>query len=331
MDNLFDQSTYTYSAVILDNHLNAIEQETTGIRTAQDIEYIHRMRVATRRLRTSLSIFSSCYGKKKVAAWQAEIRRVTLALGAARDTDVQISKLYEFLNLTPEKQYLPGIKRLILRLSQQRKKLQESVISTLDNLISSGVLGEMKSSLFDLEKTDSAADYSLPLFQLAYSDITKRLDSLLSFEVYIYHVECIDELHAMRIAAKRLRYTMENFATLYPDQLKIPLQTVRKTQDFLGNIHDCDVWSQFLIRFIKDEQKRVIKYTGSPSPFNFLIPGIRHFQESCLKDRQMIYQQFIIEWQDWQQEGLWEKLRQIIRQPLTPTFKTPVLDNSILG
>jgi CHAD domain-containing protein len=260
-----------------------------------------------------------------VASWRSEIRRVTLTLGAARDTDVQIASLRDFFNRTPEKGDLPGVNRLILRLSQHRAKLQQNVILSMEKLKSSGLLVELTTTLLDYEKSNRMKCFSLPLYQLAFINISKRLDILLSFEAFLYREECVSELHAMRIAAKRLRYTLENFSTLFPDELKIPLQTARKTQDYLGNIHDCDVWSVFLMQFSDDERKRVVRYTGSANSFNFLQPGILHFQENRLLERQMCYQQFKRDWQDWQQGSLWEQLRQTIRQPLIPNFYSPNL------
>ena len=45
--------------------LDAFSKEIDGVRTAQDIEHIHRMRVASRRLRAALPLFASCFPEKK--------------------------------------------------------------------------------------------------------------------------------------------------------------------------------------------------------------------------------------------------------------------------
>ena len=49
-----------------------------------------------------------------------------------------------------------------------------------------------------------------------------------------------DELHALRIACKRLRYSIELFEEALPG-LKTAAQRVRQLQDELGEVHDCDV------------------------------------------------------------------------------------------
>ncbi|MFQ6042085.1 MAG: CHAD domain-containing protein, partial [Candidatus Poribacteria bacterium] len=57
---------------------------------ADDIEYVHRMRVASRRLRSGFALFEECFPPKRLKRWRKQIRRVTRALGDARYTDVQI-------------------------------------------------------------------------------------------------------------------------------------------------------------------------------------------------------------------------------------------------
>ena len=71
--------------------LDAFSKEIEGVESGQDIEYIHRMRVASRRLRAALPLFFSCIPEKKYRVWMLEIQKITRALGEARDTDVQIA------------------------------------------------------------------------------------------------------------------------------------------------------------------------------------------------------------------------------------------------
>ena len=77
--------------------LDAFSKEIDGVKTDQDIEPIHRMRVASRRLRAALPLFASCFPEKKYQQWMEEIRKVTRALGEARDTDVQIAFLTKII------------------------------------------------------------------------------------------------------------------------------------------------------------------------------------------------------------------------------------------
>jgi inorganic triphosphatase YgiF len=77
--------------------LDAFSKEIEGVESGQDIEYIHRMRVASRRLRAALPLFFSCIPEKKYRVWMLEIQKITRALGEARDTDVQIAFIIKLI------------------------------------------------------------------------------------------------------------------------------------------------------------------------------------------------------------------------------------------
>ena len=59
----------------------------------------------------------------------------------------------------------------------------------------------------------------MPLRLLANQAINEKLTNFLSYETFVHIPEKKLELHAMRIAAKHLRYTMEIFAPLFPGEL----------------------------------------------------------------------------------------------------------------
>ncbi len=82
--------------------LEAFSKEIEGVKNAQDIEHIHRMRVASRRLRAALPLFVSCMPEKKYHQWLLEIQKITQALGYARDTDVQIAFITKLLKRGPQ-------------------------------------------------------------------------------------------------------------------------------------------------------------------------------------------------------------------------------------
>ena len=68
-----------------------------------------------------------------------------------------------------------------------------------------------------------------------------RLDDLYSWERYVDNPYDIFELHNMRIAAKRLRYTFEVFEDVLPEASKPIHEELVKIQDELGTLHDSDV------------------------------------------------------------------------------------------
>lgn len=64
-----------------------------GVRQAEDIEALHDMRVASRRLRAALSLFCDAFPTRPFRRFDAEVKAITDALGEARDLDVMIETL----------------------------------------------------------------------------------------------------------------------------------------------------------------------------------------------------------------------------------------------
>lgn len=311
-----DDGTCVFGATAITRHVGALRQEIEGVRQAEDIEYIHRMRVASRRLRASLPLFSDCLPQKKYAAWEKQVRAITRALGKARDLDVQLDLLNTFSHELTDPSFQPGIRRLQLRLRQRRAKIQQQVNQALDDLQHSDTLPEIDKKLQSLcDQQGQVYLYTPGLYQRGYEAIAARLDDFLSYEPYVEQPERITELHQMRIAAKRLRYTLEVFAPLYPDELKQPIHALRRAQDLLGEIHDSDVWAAFLPEFISKERRRTVKYLGSERPMKRLIPGILHFQENRAQFRQDRYQAFVEFWHEEQQQNRWQEIYQSIQIP----------------
>src|SRR5512140_2534886 len=111
----------SFGAAILQKHLTSLREEVDGAYLAADIEAVHRMRVASRRLRAALPLFSGCFSKKRQKSWIKQLQNLTSALGAARDTDVQIDLLQKVEAGVTNRRIRPGLRRLRLRLIQQRK------------------------------------------------------------------------------------------------------------------------------------------------------------------------------------------------------------------
>lgn len=77
-----------------------------------DIERVHDMRVATRRLRAALEIFAPCFPDRQHAEALREVKAVADALGERRDADVTIAALERFANglAAPDR---PGVASLV--------------------------------------------------------------------------------------------------------------------------------------------------------------------------------------------------------------------------
>ncbi len=123
-----------YGAEVIQRYLSAFRKEYPGVLRSRDIEYVHRMRVASRRLNTALTIFHDDYPNKRVRIWQKDIRQTARILGQARDLDIQSVSVRGFLKGLSEPSKKPGVRRLLLRIVQRRQKAQRKLLTIMDEL-----------------------------------------------------------------------------------------------------------------------------------------------------------------------------------------------------
>src|SRR3989442_13681465 len=68
-----------------------------------------------------------------------------------------------------------------------------------------------------------------------------RLEEMYAWDRYVDSPYHIRELHNLRIAAKRLRYTLEVFEDVLPEACKPLVKELEQIQEELGALHDSDV------------------------------------------------------------------------------------------
>jgi len=297
--------------------INQLNKEISGALALDDIEYIHRLRVASRRLRNGLELFQECFPGKKFQAHQENIRQITKALGKARDLDIQIECVEQQYDKLPDPRYKFGYSRLLLRLRQQRVKAQQKVAQTLNQLQDAQILDKMRSQL----ETMTAGSQNMYLFtpslyKMSFNAINDRLEDFLSYQDDVHQPENTEKLHAMRISGKHLRYTLEIFAPIYEQALLPYIQYMKELQDQLGEFHDADVWITWLPQFILKEQQRIIDYFGNSGPLKRLLPGFKYLIEDRQKARDLQYQAFLATWNDLQEENVWQSMIELLQTPI---------------
>lgn len=324
-----DIAICAFGAAAILQQVENLKQDWEGVYSAsEDIEYVHRMRVATRRFRSVFDIFSNCLPEKKRSNWEKEITRLTKALSDARDLDVYIVMLSDFSQTLPEPQYHPGISRLMLRISQQRQKIQPKIIKDLDRIRNKNILEEMETALKKRipAQTNAPSPYDPQLYQIAFKSINRCMNALLGYDGRIQDPKNIIDLHEMRLKAKTLRYNIEIFQDLYTDRLENQLVVAQDIQKQLGTIHDNDVWITNLVEFLEEERKRTLAFYGHESPFNLLKPGIDYLRKTLQKNRNRQYRFFIRKWEKWKTDNLWGSLYQITKLPTIIYHPAPITE-----
>ncbi len=325
-----DDGFRLFASECLLKRLQALMAELEGVKSSEDIEYIHRMRVASRRMRSALKVFDPMLSAKQRKRWAAGIGDITRALGTARDSDVQIDALEKLAAVITDTAAQPGIERLELRLRQRRRKLQAGVVEAITNYEASGLAEEisdtMRRCLVECRLRDVEA-VSPCLLMKGLTEISLRLEELLSWSSLIVKPENVSELHAMRIAAKRLRYTLELFTPVLPGDGKARLELVKDIQERLGDIHDCDVWLELLPRFLDEERRATMDYYGDTRGMKNLAQGIKMLGDNRRQHREELYADFMSKWADLDKMQTWPSLRAELRA-IALTTKHPASHSS---
>jgi len=165
--------------------------------------------------------------------------------------------------------------------------------------------------IYKLTKPDA------PLLASA-SVIRVRLGEMWDFASAVLDPANISELHDMRIAAKRLRYTMELFTPVLPEaDAKAALAQVADLQEKLGAIHDCDMLIPLLAQTVEQEEarerKKALRKKAQLPPF-FAAEGLMPLRKRKEQERETLYEEFRTWWLALPPEALWAQVSALIPQ-----------------
>jgi CHAD domain-containing protein len=226
-------------ARVMLEQLERIEAHEQGARGGKDPEDVHRMRVATRRLRAARRVFREALaGAIDLERANTELKALATALGRARDLDVFAAALRRHARTAPPADR-PALKAMIADLQRQKAIAQEELQRFLDE----GALAYLRSELHG--QLQAVAERGVGRKRERVKRTAPRLIERALRRLYRDQERLLaptsTELHARRILAKRARYTAEFFAPAFGDALDESIARLTAVQDTLGEIHDADV------------------------------------------------------------------------------------------
>lgn len=155
--------------------------------------------------------------------------------------------------------------------------------------------------------------------------LTVRMGEFYSYEPVIPLEAAIAPLHDMRIAAKRLRYTLELFEVVFGDLGKRQIERVKAVQEDLGTLHDFDV----RIHLFEDELRAVSEEEIAATNDDIeretngrtaATPDVRRGLLTLLANeraaRRARYRAFVARWNDLRAEGMRGDLARLSSPPL---------------
>lgn len=205
-------------------------------------EYVHRLRVSTRRVIAALKLYREFLPKRRMRWMRERMKEIRSIAGVARDLDVLILR-YEQTDAQKHK-------RLLKRLEQSREKSQRAIIKLHKTLIKNGKLQRRSEEL--IASIACIPDVTLGVFaRERLNDQAKRF-----FKLAHSNLNKVHQLHRFRIQAKELRYTIELLRDVLPKEIQSDVYPlICKSQDILGELNDHSIASQRLLRMSKKEKR----------------------------------------------------------------------------
>jgi adenylate cyclase len=215
--------------------LEHLQHNHAGAVASDDPEYIHQMRVATRRLRAALRAFRPLLPPQVEAQLLPPLHELMGRLGAARDRDVLLAEIAEpVMRSLPDE---PRLGVLVGIITEERYRARVQAIAVL-RAPTFGRLMLLAAALLhgELRAPDAAAPERLMAF--AKSRL-RRLEKRVTGLAAAARIDDPASLHALRIGIKRLRYALEFFSPLLARKSLPGLQhQLTRLQDTLGQIND---------------------------------------------------------------------------------------------
>jgi CHAD domain-containing protein len=254
----------------------------------KDPEYVHQLRVGTRRAGAALAIFGDCLPWNPYRKVRKMLRRIRRAAGAARDWDVFIASVAARQTQRPSREQ-PGLDYLLgyalsQRIAAQARLEEASPPAAVD---------------FDRSLTDTLAAARWPstlLLDLARPQLSDLLREL--HQAALHDLGDYAHLHQVRIVGKRLRYAMEIFADCFGVEFRERIYpAVEEMQEILGHANDSHVAAERLTALRRHLQM------FQPAEWKRIRPGVegllRYHQQRLPRQRK----QFLKWLERWEKAG----------------------------
>ncbi len=237
-------SAETALRIVAQECLRQVAANMAGLLHDSDPEWVHQMRIGTRRLRSCLSLVAPLAPNGQFEAVVAETKWLANVLGEARDWDVFALETLPPLaaGIAHDPAAVTGLQRLRRRVAVRRRAARATVQEAVRSrrfqrlLLTLGAL--IAAPRFGAPEGSDANALGAPAREFAAHLIARRHRKMLKRAVSLAEGTA-PERHAVRIAAKKLRYAAEFFAPLFADKrTTIYLKRLGALQDALGHFND---------------------------------------------------------------------------------------------
>ncbi len=225
-----------------------------------DPEGLHQMRVALRRLRAAISLFSDILTDPQTSALKVELKWIANELGPAREIEVFLKRVVE-----PVAEARPngsGVAVLLRELRQKRENAFARARAAVESPRFRGLVLEIAAWIESGDWTRNANDLACrlrerPVAAAAAEELRRRRKSILKRGKRLNELDS-QRRHRLRIQAKKLRYAAEFFAGAFPSKKSQRrrenfVADLEKLQDALGDLNDIAVHESLSAQLVNNK------------------------------------------------------------------------------
>lgn len=214
---------------------------------SQDIEYVHQLRVFTRRSMAVIEIFGERLPKQHAKWLNRKLRQIRRAAGTARDLDV--------LELRYARNHGKHARSFLISVHKQRAKAQRPIIKISKRLHRNNSFARHLEDLWDATGRKAAEVSHVRFGDWARVRMRRTLEKF--FKAVPRDVGDLDALHRFRIRGKELRYAMEILSAAFPARFRDELYpVVKQLQEMLGEINDHVIACRRIRKWMKAQRKK---------------------------------------------------------------------------
>lgn len=223
------------------NCISHLQCNRPGLLTGEDVEYVHQMRIALRRLRSAMGLFSKIVPAINDVGLISEVRWLGGELGAARDWDVFITEtLPPILSHAEDDPALLALNDRALAITvANRGKAKDAAASQRYQrfLLNLGTWLSRETWRVGASKRRLAV-LDQPILKWSSRLLDRRHNQLMKLGENLGELSGAEQ-HKLRIAGKKLRYAAEFLSYLHPGrETRQYLKALAGLQDILGKLND---------------------------------------------------------------------------------------------
>jgi triphosphatase len=213
---------------VLRRHFAVMLANEPGVRLGEDPEDLHDMRVATRRLRATLKLYSDAL-PKRAERYERDLRYVANALGEVRDLDVHLERLAGEASRDGE-----ILQEVIAVLKENRVGARRNMLQTLD----SDRYERFVSSFSGTLRRGRSPAPTRPILEAAPELVRRRYRKVRRAADRLAGDSSPEEFHDLRKKGRRLRYALEPLQGIYGKPAEKMIKLLKEIQDDLGEHQD---------------------------------------------------------------------------------------------